>query len=96
KSKFVGEDSSKEPAEQQRRGKNVCGRSRQGHWHVSNQGSVKVNVDGSVSTFKSRAAIGGVVRELNGNWMGGFEMVVGLSDIFQIEARALLEGLKFA
>ncbi|MBA0609443.1 hypothetical protein Godav_021492 [Gossypium davidsonii] len=26
----------------------------------------------------------------------GFEMVVGLSDIFQIEARALPEGLKFA
>ncbi|MBA0552731.1 hypothetical protein Golob_023511 [Gossypium lobatum] len=64
------------------------------HWQVSNQGSVqvKVNVDGLVSTFKSRAAIGGVVRELNGNWMGGFEMVVGLSDIFQIEA----QGLKFA
>ncbi|KAK5846886.1 hypothetical protein PVK06_003187 [Gossypium arboreum] len=33
---------------------------------------------------------------MNGNWMGGFEMVVGLSDIFHIEARALLEGLKFA
>ncbi|MBA0753226.1 hypothetical protein Gogos_000136 [Gossypium gossypioides] len=28
--------------------------------------------------------------------MGGSEMVVGLSDIFQIEARAILEGLKFA
>ncbi|MBA0609551.1 hypothetical protein Godav_021588 [Gossypium davidsonii] len=28
--------------------------------------------------------------------MGGFEIVVGLVDIFQIEARALLEGLKFA
>ncbi|MBA0678722.1 hypothetical protein Goari_020047, partial [Gossypium aridum] len=67
-----------------------------GHWQVSNKGSVKVNVDGLVSTFKSRAAIGGVVRELNGNWMGGFEMVVGLSDIFQIEALALLEGLNFA
>ncbi|MBA0644590.1 hypothetical protein Goklo_028732 [Gossypium klotzschianum] len=28
--------------------------------------------------------------------MGSFEIVVGLVDIFQIEARALLEGLKFA
>ncbi|MBA0735816.1 hypothetical protein Gogos_019631 [Gossypium gossypioides] len=28
--------------------------------------------------------------------MGGFEIVVGLVDIFKIEARALLEGLKFA
>ncbi|MBA0745599.1 hypothetical protein Gogos_008170, partial [Gossypium gossypioides] len=56
---------------------------------------MKVNVDGSVSTFKSRAAIGGVLRGLNGSWMGVFDMVVGLSDIFKIEARALLEGLKF-
>ncbi|MBA0610295.1 hypothetical protein Godav_011161 [Gossypium davidsonii] len=27
--------------------------------------------------------------------MGGFEMKIGLSDIFQVEARALLGGLKF-
>ncbi|MBA0574142.1 hypothetical protein Golob_001374, partial [Gossypium lobatum] len=57
---------------------------------------VKVNVDGSVLTFKPRATIGGVVRGLNGSCMGGFEMVVGLANVFQIEARALLEGLKFS
>ncbi|MBA0565599.1 hypothetical protein Golob_010465, partial [Gossypium lobatum] len=56
---------------------------------------MKVNVDDSVLTFKSRAAIGGVLRGLNGSWMGDFDMVVGLLDIFRIEARALLEGLKF-
>ncbi|MBA0621050.1 hypothetical protein Godav_006702, partial [Gossypium davidsonii] len=27
---------------------------------------------------------------------GGFEMMIGLSDIFQVKARALFEGLKFA
>ncbi|MBA0864965.1 hypothetical protein Goshw_007688, partial [Gossypium schwendimanii] len=56
---------------------------------------MKVNVDDSVLTFESRAAIGGVLRGLNGSWMGVFDMVVGLLDIFKIEARALLEGLKF-
>ncbi|KAH1115353.1 hypothetical protein J1N35_008731 [Gossypium stocksii] len=74
----------------------ACNSLIKGDWQVSNQGSVKVNVDSSVSTFKSRAAIGEVVRKLNGNWMGDLEILVGLSDIFQIEARALLEGLKFA
>ncbi|KAK5831385.1 hypothetical protein PVK06_015182 [Gossypium arboreum] len=56
---------------------------------------MKVNVDGSMSTFKPRATIGGVLRGLNGSWIGVFDMVVGLSDIFKIEARVLLEGLKF-
>ncbi|MBA0752370.1 hypothetical protein Gogos_001211, partial [Gossypium gossypioides] len=28
--------------------------------------------------------------------MGGFKMVVGLANVFQIEARALLQGLKFS
>ncbi|MFQ6639299.1 hypothetical protein Gotur_016569 [Gossypium turneri] len=56
---------------------------------------MKVKVDDSVLIFKPRAAIGGVLRGLNGSWMGVFDMVVGLLDIFKIEARALLEGLKF-
>ncbi|MBA0691356.1 hypothetical protein Goari_008986 [Gossypium aridum] len=56
---------------------------------------MKVNGDDSVLTFKPRAAIGGVLRGLTGSWMGVFDMVVGLLDIFKIEARALLEGLKF-
>ncbi|MBA0805604.1 hypothetical protein Gohar_005103 [Gossypium harknessii] len=28
--------------------------------------------------------------------MGGFEMMIGLSNIFQVKAQALFEGLKFA
>ncbi|MBA0875040.1 hypothetical protein Goshw_025336 [Gossypium schwendimanii] len=51
-------------------------------WQFPNHGWVKVNVDGSVSTFKPRATIGGVVRGLNGSWMGGFEIVVGLANVF--------------
>ncbi|KAA3462750.1 reverse transcriptase [Gossypium australe] len=59
-------------------------------------GWIKVNVDSSMSTTRPKATIEGVVRGPNGGWMGGFEMMIGLSDIFQVEARALFEGLKFA
>ncbi|MBA0696557.1 hypothetical protein Goari_003100, partial [Gossypium aridum] len=52
---------------------------------------VKINVDGSVLMSKLRAAIRGVIRGPIGGWMVGFKMV---TDIFQIEALAMLEGLK--
>ncbi|MBA0852724.1 hypothetical protein Goshw_009019, partial [Gossypium schwendimanii] len=39
---------------------------------------------------------GGAIREPNGGWLVGFGMVTGLTDIFQVEVRAMLEGLKIA
>lgn len=45
---------------------------------------------------RPRAAIGRVMRGSNGGWMGGFQMVTRLFDIFQVEARALLKDLKLA
>ncbi|MBA0872585.1 hypothetical protein Goshw_016676 [Gossypium schwendimanii] len=53
-----------------------------GCWQFPNHGWIKVNVDGSVPTFKPRATIGGVVRGPSGSWMAVFEMVVGLSNVF--------------
>ncbi|MBA0580826.1 hypothetical protein Gorai_023027 [Gossypium raimondii] len=44
----------------------------------------------------TKKEIGGVIRGPNGELIGVFEMVVGLSDFFQIEAWALLDGIKFA
>ncbi|MFQ6629482.1 hypothetical protein Gotur_007015 [Gossypium turneri] len=35
-----------------------------------------------MSTFKPRAVIGKMVRGLNGSWMGGSKMVVGLENFF--------------
>ncbi|MFQ6648286.1 hypothetical protein Gotur_021301 [Gossypium turneri] len=46
-----------------------------GCWQFPNHGWIKVNVDGSVPTFKPRATIGGVVRGPSGSWMAAFEMV---------------------
>ncbi|KAK5776762.1 hypothetical protein PVK06_044725 [Gossypium arboreum] len=45
---------------------------------------------------KTKCNLGGVVRGPNRGWMEGFKIMIGLSDIFQVEARALFEGLKFA
>ncbi|MBA0642256.1 hypothetical protein Goklo_026679 [Gossypium klotzschianum] len=41
----------------------------------------------------TKKEIGGVIRGPNGELIRVFEMVVGLSDFFQIEAWALLEGI---
>ncbi|MBA0786559.1 hypothetical protein Gotri_026389 [Gossypium trilobum] len=51
-------------------------------WQLPDLRWVKVNVDGSVST--------------NGKWLTGFAMVTGMAEVFQVEARAVVEGLKLA
>ncbi|MBA0734080.1 hypothetical protein Gogos_018030, partial [Gossypium gossypioides] len=55
-----------------------------------------INVDGSVSRNSSRAAIGGVLRGPSDGWLIGFRIRTSMSDIFSIEAKAVLEGLKLA
>ncbi|MBA0654271.1 hypothetical protein Goklo_021304 [Gossypium klotzschianum] len=47
-------------------------------------------------TSRQRAAIGRVLKGPSRGWLVGFEMVTGMVDIFQIEARDILEGLKLA
>ncbi|MBA0708698.1 hypothetical protein Golax_023794 [Gossypium laxum] len=49
-----------------------------------------------MSTSKQRATIGGALRGPSGGWLVGFEMVTSMASIFQIEAQAILEGLKLA
>ncbi|MBA0743942.1 hypothetical protein Gogos_006591 [Gossypium gossypioides] len=48
-----------------------------------------------MSKTRPNATIWGVVRGPNRGWMGGFEMMIGLSNIFQVKARALFKGFKF-
>ncbi|KAH1039050.1 hypothetical protein J1N35_040793, partial [Gossypium stocksii] len=61
-----------------------------------NNGGMEQNIDGLMSTSRKKAAVGGVFRGPIGGWLVGFEMVIGMADIFQIEARAIFEGLKLA
>ncbi|KAH1106498.1 hypothetical protein J1N35_010266 [Gossypium stocksii] len=56
----------------------------------------KINVDGSVSVSQSRVATGGVIRGPQRGWLVGFGMMASLVDIFQVEAKVMLEGLKLA
>lgn len=51
-------------------------------------------MDGSVLTVRSRAALGGAIRGPTRGWLVGFEIVTRLKDIFQVEARVMLESLK--
>ncbi|MBA0574462.1 hypothetical protein Golob_001658 [Gossypium lobatum] len=42
----------------------------------------------------TKATIGGAVRDSSEVWLVGFKMVTVVSNVFQIEARAVVEGLK--
>ncbi|MBA0640344.1 hypothetical protein Goklo_023290, partial [Gossypium klotzschianum] len=57
---------------------------------------VKINVDGFVSKNNTKEAIGGDVRNSDGEWLTGFNIVTGMDEIFKIEARAIVEGMKLA
>lgn len=67
-----------------------------GRWQLREVGRVKVNVDGSMARQISKATIRGAVRGRSGGWLVGFKMTVDLSNILQVEARAVLKGLKLA
>ncbi|KAH1046355.1 hypothetical protein J1N35_037139 [Gossypium stocksii] len=55
-----------------------------------------LNIDGSVSKNNTKVAIRGVARNSDGEWLMGFNMVTGMDEIFKIEARAIVEGMKLA
>lgn len=65
-------------------------------WQTQKKGWVKLNIDGSFTSHIPSAGIGGVIRGSNGNWVTGFSMEVGETDSFQVEVRAMYEGLMFA
>ncbi|MBA0700822.1 hypothetical protein Goari_020557, partial [Gossypium aridum] len=56
----------------------------------------KISVDGSVSKNNTKAAIGGAVQNSDGEWLMSFNMVTGMDEIFNFEARAIVEGMKLA
>ncbi|MBA0661421.1 hypothetical protein Goklo_005716 [Gossypium klotzschianum] len=66
------------------------------YWQPQPVGWVKGNIDGSIPKHTSSAAVGGMIRDHEGNWLFGFGMRIGRYGIFQTEARALYEGLVVA
>ncbi|CAN0913836.1 Putative ribonuclease H protein At1g65750 [Linum grandiflorum] len=62
-------------------------------WSSPEVGWVKLNVDGSVVSASPSAAIGVVLRDDQGFWIGGLCNWIGTQDILHAELRALRDGL---
>ncbi|KAH1055091.1 hypothetical protein J1N35_033156 [Gossypium stocksii] len=65
-------------------------------WCHSRLWWVKVNTSGFLSSCGNKASIGGVIRDCGGDWVVGFTMDVSATPIFQVEAKALYQGMRFA
>ncbi|MFQ6623956.1 hypothetical protein Gotur_003591 [Gossypium turneri] len=61
------------------------------------EGWVKVSSDGSVDTEAGISAIGGILRNDQGDWILGFMQKIGSATVFQVKARAPLSaGIRLA
>ncbi|KAK5777208.1 hypothetical protein PVK06_045175 [Gossypium arboreum] len=74
----------------------VCSSRTEQKWQRPEVGWIKINVDGSVMTNYTKVAVGVAVRDWNGKWLMGFNMVTRMDKIFRIEAQAIVEGVKLA
>ena len=57
---------------------------------------LKVNVDGSFYWSLNRGGFGGVLRDNNGIWLGGFSGETSKCDVLHNEIYAIFQGLSFA
>ncbi|OMP07401.1 reverse transcriptase [Corchorus olitorius] len=65
-------------------------------WEKPKEQWLKLNVDGSWNQQKNIAAAGGVFRNSQGNWIGGFGANMGNCSIDIAEMWAIYYGVKFA
>ncbi|KAE8705846.1 hypothetical protein F3Y22_tig00110415pilonHSYRG00056 [Hibiscus syriacus] len=54
------------------------------------------NTDGAVHKISSNGSVGGLIRNMNGDWIIGFNKPVGISTPLQAELWGILEGLHLA
>lgn len=66
---------------------------RQTKWEVPLDGWVKLNCDAAVTNLGANAAVGGVVRNANGNFLLGFAMDIGEATVTMAELKAILTSL---
>ena len=62
-------------------------------WEKPSNGWRKLNVDGASIGNPSRAGGGDLLRNKNGNWIGGFARRIGMANSFMAELWALRDGL---
>lgn len=65
-------------------------------WKASFNHQFTINVDGSVKYFTKRAGFGGILRDVNGEWLEGFSCKTELGDAAVIEAKAIVGSMKWA
>ncbi|PPR83885.1 hypothetical protein GOBAR_AA36833 [Gossypium barbadense] len=65
-------------------------------WRPPSNRWIKVNSDGSDVLEAGISATGGVLRDAHSKWILGFMRKTGSAIVFQVEARALLEGIRIA
>ena len=67
---------------------------RQIRWEKPDIGWVKLNTNGSFSDLLNAAGYGGLIRDDQGNWIGGFSRHIGNTDSFLAKIWALRDGLQ--
>ena len=65
-------------------------------WTPPSHGTLKLNIDGSRIGSTNCIAAGGLLRNHNGDWIGGFTANLGTGEILLAEMWALYFGLKLA
>ncbi|KAH1067419.1 hypothetical protein J1N35_032406 [Gossypium stocksii] len=65
-------------------------------WKAPSIGWYKINVDGAVITTIGVASAGGLVRDSNGNWICGFNRLIGICSPLQAELWGVLDVLRVA
>uniref|UniRef100_A0A2N9HXU9 CCHC-type domain-containing protein n=1 Tax=Fagus sylvatica TaxID=28930 RepID=A0A2N9HXU9_FAGSY len=65
-------------------------------WVVPPLGWFKLNTDGSSLGNPGLAGGGGIIRNHEGDWVGGFSRAIGITTSVQAELRALKDGLNLA
>ncbi|KAE8668538.1 hypothetical protein F3Y22_tig00112293pilonHSYRG00090 [Hibiscus syriacus] len=69
---------------------------RRQRWQPPRVGMVKLNTDGALDTKTGNARGGGVFRDKEGQWLGGFNRNIGRCSAFHVELWVLLDGLTLA
>jgi ribonuclease HI len=65
-------------------------------WKPPDLGWAKLNTDGASLGNPGIAGGGGLIRDSNGGWVGGFARAIGVTTSVQAELRALKDGLMLA
>ncbi|KAL4299003.1 hypothetical protein AHAS_Ahas17G0057400 [Arachis hypogaea] len=57
---------------------------------------ITLNTDGSMNGFTKKAGCGGLLRNENSKWIGGFSFNIGSCTAFKVELWGIDQGLKLA